>query len=113
MENVKKFDSPLLRLRRHLESRSIPLWSSELEDSTRAQHKKEILLAFSQAEKEKKPALDLMWHDTFHDMERPQREQRQELRRLVTKWGAVWKDDLDKLQGGSEAFLAVDTGEKA
>ncbi|KAL8291517.1 hypothetical protein RQP46_002495 [Phenoliferia psychrophenolica] len=107
VESIKKLDSPLFRLRRYLESRSPPLWSPALEESTKATDKKQIMAAFSVAENEKKPPLDAMWEDVYEGMERPQREQREELRRLVGKWGETkgWKKELARFQGGKEAFL--------
>jgi len=40
-------------------------------------------------------------------LERPQREQKEELRRLVEKWGETdgWKKELDKFDGGRDAVL--------
>ncbi|KAI5477591.1 hypothetical protein MNV49_006077 [Pseudohyphozyma bogoriensis] len=105
VESIKKFDSPIFRLRKYLESRPTPLWSSELEESTKASDRKEIMTAFSKAEKQKKPSLDSMWEDTFAEMERPQREQRAELKRLVEKWGVAWEKELEKFEGGKKAFL--------
>lgn len=64
---------------------------------------------FSKSEKEKKPALDNMWGDVYggDELERPIREQRAELQRLVGKWGesTAWKKELEKFAGGKEAFL--------
>jgi 2-oxoisovalerate dehydrogenase E1 component alpha subunit len=106
VESVKKLDSPLFRLRKYLESQPEPLWSNTKEDVTKATQRKEILAAFQKAENAKKPTLDSMWEDTFAELERPQREQRDELRRLVKKWGpSAWKKDLEKFEGGAEAFL--------
>lgn len=69
------------------------------------------MVEFSEAEKEKKPPLDTMWGDVYggDELERPIREQRAELQRLVGKWGgnAVWKKELEKFQGGKDAFLAA------
>ncbi|KAK4699566.1 2-oxoisovalerate dehydrogenase E1 component alpha subunit, partial [Phenoliferia sp. Uapishka_3] len=107
VESIKKLDSPLFRLRRYLESLSPPLWSSTLEESTKAADKKKIMIAFSKAEGEKKPPLDSMWGDVYESLERPQREQREELKRLVRKWGETkaWKRELEKFEGGKEGFL--------
>lgn len=111
MDSIKQLDSPIFRLRRYLESRPTPLWSSELEEAAKAEHKKSIMVEFSEAEKEKKPPLDTMWGDVYggDELERPIREQRAELQRLVGKWGgnAVWKKELEKFQGGKDAFLAA------
>lgn len=40
-------------------------------------------------------------------LERPLREQKVELQRLVRKWGGskLWKKELEKFEGGREGFL--------
>ncbi|GAA5836215.1 hypothetical protein JCM11251_007396 [Rhodosporidiobolus azoricus] len=133
VNTISKLDSPLNRLRKYLESlpphpsssasegnpgESAPLWSAEYDDAVKAKAKKEILAAFSKAEKEKKPPLlHGMFGDVFaplegqeggETLERPQREQRDEMRRLVEKWGGKhegWKKELEKFAGGREAVL--------
>ncbi|GAA5897786.1 hypothetical protein JCM5296_006074 [Sporobolomyces johnsonii] len=119
VDSIKKLDSPLFRLRRYLESRSPPLWSSAVDDSTKSAHKHAILREFQKAEKERKPPLEAMFADVFAKvedrgedgdgtgLERPQREQRDELKRLVEKWGETetWKKELEKFEGGRDAVL--------
>ncbi|GAA5964636.1 hypothetical protein JCM21900_005002, partial [Sporobolomyces salmonicolor] len=118
VDSIKKLDSPLFRLRRYLESLSPPLWSSAVDDTTKSTHRHAILREFQKAEKERKPPLEAMFADVFArvdegeagdrtGLERPQREQREELRRLVEKWGdtEAWKRELEKFQGGREAVL--------
>ncbi|KAK4050377.1 hypothetical protein OIV83_003446 [Microbotryomycetes sp. JL201] len=109
VDNIKKLDSPIMRLRRYLENRSNPLWSEELEQSTLKQHRQQILTEFSKAEKAKKPALIEMFRDVFsggQELERPLDEQKKELKRLIQKWGdsaESWKKDLEKFKGGKQA----------
>lgn len=86
--------------------------------------KKEILIEFSKAEKEKKPRLEEMFGDVFAEiprhvqgergsggggggLERPQTEQKMELKRLIEKWGETpeWKKELEKFDGGRDAVL--------
>lgn len=118
VESRKKLDSPIFRLRRYLESLSSPLWSNARDDETKSELKKTILREFSKAEKEKKPKLEEMFGDVFAskpreegvhggELERPQREQKGELKRLVEKWGQTreWKNELDKFDGGRDAVL--------
>ncbi|KAK4052229.1 hypothetical protein OIO90_004451 [Microbotryomycetes sp. JL221] len=110
VDNIKKLDSPIMRLRRYLEQgRSKPLWSDEQEQETQKQHRQQILSEFSKAEKAKKPALVEMFKDVFaggEELERPLREQKQELKRLIQKWGTSadsWRKDLEKFKGGKTA----------
>ena len=64
---------------------------------------------FNRAEKEAKPPLESMFGDVYggKELERPIREQRDELKRLIEKWGesGAWKKELEKFDGGKEAFL--------
>ena len=64
---------------------------------------------FNRAEKESQPPLETMFGDVYggKELERPIREQRDELKRLIEKWGdnKVWAKELDKFDGGKEAFL--------
>lgn len=114
VESVKKLDSPLHRLRKYLESLPTPLWSTEHETQFKDTSKRAILKEFSKAEKDKKPPLGYMFGDVFaprtgdgeaSELERPQREQKEELKRLIEKWGETdgWKKELEKFDGGRAA----------
>ncbi|GAA5899333.1 thiamine pyrophosphate-dependent dehydrogenase E1 component subunit alpha [Sporobolomyces salmoneus] len=129
VESRKKLDSPIFRLRRHLESlpssssSEAPIWSNEIDEEMKTTLKREILKEFSKAEKEKKPRLEEMFKDVFAPipesvreergqggsagLERPQREQMLELKRLVEKWGETddWKKELERFNGGRDAVL--------
>lgn len=76
------------------------------EDAMKAEHRKAIMVEFNKAEKEAKPALDNMFADVFDQLERPLREQKAELKRLIQKWGQTdsWKKDLEKFEGGRAAI---------
>ncbi|SCV67984.1 BQ2448_105 [Microbotryum intermedium] len=106
--NIQKLDSPLFRLRSYLEARK--LWSSELEEATKVEQRKQILKAYAQADKEKKPAWEEMFGGVYGDMEdggleRHLKEQKMEVKRLIGKWGEsdMWKKDLERHEGGIEA----------
>ncbi|GAA5883603.1 hypothetical protein JCM3774_002108 [Rhodotorula dairenensis] len=134
VESVKKLDSPLHRLRKYVESLAssssttdtdtTPLWSAEVEAKFKDASKRAILKEFSKAEKDKKPRLESMFGDVFAQrpaqeeeglskagagagagLERPQREQKAELKRLIQKWGGTsgWKKELEKFDGGRAA----------
>lgn len=135
VESRKKLDSPIFRLRRYLESlppsfsesgaagEQGPIWSNEIDEEAKTSLKREILKEFSKAERDKKPRLEEMFGDVFAriprsvredvgeedggGLERPQREQKMELKRLVEKWGETkeWKKELDRYDGGREAVL--------
>lgn len=65
------------------------------------------MVEFNKAEKSKKPALAEMFGDVYggEELERPLREQKQELKRLIQKWGKsdLWTNALEKFDGGKEA----------
>ncbi|KWU41586.1 hypothetical protein RHOSPDRAFT_22708 [Rhodotorula sp. JG-1b] len=124
VESVKKLDSPLHRLRKYVESldtssgSGAPLWTAEHDAKFKETSKRAILKEFSKAEKDKKPKLEFMFGDVFAErpshadaegngsgLERPQREQKEELKRLIGKWGetAAWKKELEKFEGGRAA----------
>lgn len=65
------------------------------------------MLEFNKAEREKKPPLSEMFGDVWEGEERPIREQREELKRLVRIYGETegWKKELSKFEGGKEAFV--------
>ncbi|GAA6011788.1 hypothetical protein JCM11491_000751 [Sporobolomyces phaffii] len=120
VESRKKLDSPIFRLRRFLESRPASpdsagnfLWSNKIDEEVKTSMKREILKEFSKAEREKKPRLEEMFGDVFATLpeggglERPQTEQKKELKRLVEKWGKTegWRKELEKFDGGREAVL--------
>ena len=110
-----KLASPHARLRHYLAKLTgtdaeggAPLWSAEIEDALKKTQRVAILAAFKAAEKEKKPRLEEMFGDVYaatgegDGLERPQREQRAEVGRLVRKWGKVgdWEDELARFEGG-------------
>ncbi|GAA5996807.1 hypothetical protein JCM5350_007110 [Sporobolomyces pararoseus] len=105
---------------------SEPIWSNKIDEEMKSTLKREILKEFSKAEKEKKPRLEEMFGDVFAPipesvqsdrgmssssggggLERPQMEQKRELKRLVEKWGETedWKKELSKYEGGRDAVL--------
>ena len=109
VDSIKKDDSPIMRLRGYLDSRS--LWSDEQEEKYKSSIKKMVIKEFNLAEKESKPELSSMFEDVFAggaELERPLREQKEELQRLVRKYGSTtaWKKRLEKFEGGQERFLA-------
>jgi 2-oxoisovalerate dehydrogenase E1 component alpha subunit len=63
---------------------------------------------FGKAEKESKPALENLFGDVYcggDELERPLREQKDELKRLIGKWGEsdLWRKELERFEGGKKA----------
>lgn len=99
VEDWKKIDNPLHRMRKFLESKE--WWSEEEENSLKASQKKEVLDALAKTEKLQKPSLSNMFTDVYDEEPWNIREQRAKLRDLLNKYGDVWepwKSELQKLQ---------------
>ncbi|KZZ89591.1 2-oxoisovalerate dehydrogenase subunit alpha [Ascosphaera apis ARSEF 7405] len=96
VEDWKRRDNPISRLRKWMELRGI--WSEELEKTTRADIRKEVLQAFKEAETEAKPPLSSMFTDIYEELTEEQEEQRRELRRIIEKYPEEY--DLHEFDGG-------------
>ncbi len=68
----------------------------------RARLRKEVLKAFSEAEKEKKPPLRSMFEDVYEKMTPQTREQMRELRGLIERYPGEY--DVGEFEGGVESL---------
>jgi 2-oxoisovalerate dehydrogenase E1 component alpha subunit len=59
------------------------LWSDEKEKEFAGETRKQILKAFSEAEKRRKPSIDGLFSDVYSDMPPHLQEQEKEMMRLV------------------------------
>lgn len=75
---------PIARLRQWLESKD--LWSESKDIETRAQIRKDIIHELKLAEREKKPALSAIFADVYADLTEEAQAQRQELKRIMSKY---------------------------
>ncbi|OXV05174.1 hypothetical protein Egran_07058 [Elaphomyces granulatus] len=96
VEDWKRRDNPILRLRKWLENRG--LWNEELELQTRDQLRKAVLKEFGSAEREKKPPLKAMFTDVYENLTEEAEEQRRELRRIIETYPEEY--DLADYDGG-------------
>ncbi|KZT53808.1 hypothetical protein CALCODRAFT_439597 [Calocera cornea HHB12733] len=107
VEDWKRVDNPLFRLRKYLEARG--WWSAEEESALRLSQRKEIMAAFQHAEARPKPPLGEMLRDVWGGEEPWMlREQREELRGLLGKYGAVWEPwrrELARFEGGGRDVM--------
>ncbi|KZO93686.1 branched-chain alpha-keto acid dehydrogenase E1-alpha subunit, partial [Calocera viscosa TUFC12733] len=107
VEDWKRVDNPLFRLRKYLESQG--WWSSDEEQALRTAQRKEVMDAFQKAEKRKKPRLGEMMRDVWAG-EEPWMisEQREELRGLLGKYGEAWepyRKELERFEGGGRDVI--------
>jgi len=84
VEDWKRRDNPITRLRKYLEAKD--LWDEGKEKNLRSETRKSILEAYRQAEKEKKPALRNMMEDVYEDLTEEQREQMESMRKTVERY---------------------------
>lgn len=106
VEEWTQMDNPLHRFRAYLESNR-KLWSQKQEDELVKQQRGEILKALQDAEQQPLPPLGTLFEDTYATAPPVLREQRNELKRLVDKYGKdyePWKRALGRVKGGGEGL---------
>lgn len=96
VEDWKRRDNPITRLRKWMENRG--LWNEDLEKSTRDELRKAVLKEFSAAEREKKPALKNLFTDVYEEMTEEAEAQRKELRRIIETYPDEY--DVNEFEGG-------------
>ncbi|KAF3391999.1 2-oxoisovalerate dehydrogenase subunit alpha [Talaromyces pinophilus] len=99
VEDWKRRDNPIIRLRKWLENKGA--WNEELEQQTRADLRAAILKEFNAAEREKKPPLKDMFTDVYAELTEEQEAQREELRKHLEKYPNEYNinDHEDGLKG--------------
>ncbi|KAF2452870.1 dehydrogenase E1 component [Lineolata rhizophorae] len=96
VEDWKRRDNPITRLRKWLEGKG--LWDDEKEKDARSRVRKEVLAAFVRAEKEKRPPLGMMFEDVYEDMTAEAREQARLLREHIERYPDEY--DVEEFEGG-------------
>lgn len=100
VEDWKRRDNPITRFRKFLELRG--LWSEEKEKAARDSIRKEVLKAFSQAEKEKRPAIGTMFEDIYKEMTPDLIAQKEELRRIIEAYPEEY--EMGEFEGGIDSL---------
>jgi len=96
VEDWKKRDNPITRLRKYLEKKGV--WDEEKEKETRGRLRKEVLKAFAEAEKEKKPPLRSMFEDMYEELTPELREQMEELKGVIERYPGEY--EIGEYEGG-------------
>lgn len=104
VEDWKRRDNPLTRLRKWLEGRG--LWDENKEKELRGKARKDILVAFDKAEKEKKPALKNAFTDVWEKLTEEQKAHMEELRSVIERYPGEY--NLDEYEGGLDGLMAKD-----
>lgn len=96
VEDWKRRDNPITRLRKWMENKGI--WNEEQERELRDSTRKTVLKEFSAAEREKKPELKSLFTDVYEELTPEAEEQREELRRVIEAYPQEY--DLSEFEGG-------------
>jgi 2-oxoisovalerate dehydrogenase E1 component alpha subunit len=100
VEDWKRRDNPLTRLRKWMEAKGI--WDETKEKEARDRSRKEVLQAFSEAEKQKKPAMRAMFEDIYAELTPDLKAQMQELRDVMERYPDEY--DVTEFDGGKESL---------
>ena len=100
VEDWKRRDNPITRLRKWLENNG--LWDDDKEKDTRSTIRKEVLKAFAAAEKEKKAPLRDMFTDVYEELSEESQAHMAELREILDTYPDEY--DLSEYEGGRKGL---------
>lgn len=100
VEDWKRRDNPIIRLRKWMESQNI--WSDEKEKEARERLRREVLQAFKEAEREKKPPVRAMFEDVYEELTPDLKKQMAELRSILDRYPDEY--DLNDYEGGKNSL---------
>lgn len=100
VEDWKRRDNPLIRLRKWMEAKGC--WDETKEKEARDKFRKEILRGITAAEGEKKPAIRTMFEDTYEEMTEDLKAQMKELREVIERYPEEY--DLSAYEGGKDSL---------
>ncbi|KAH8666368.1 dehydrogenase E1 component [Xylariales sp. PMI_506] len=100
VEDWKRRDNPLARLRKYMEAKGI--WDEAKEKDAREITRRDILKAFSEAEKEKKPPLRAIFEDVYEELTPDLKAQMKQLREHLEKYPDEY--DLAEFDGGRKSL---------
>jgi 2-oxoisovalerate dehydrogenase E1 component alpha subunit len=100
VEDWKRRDNPITRLRKWLEGRE--LWDDAREKELRSSTRKEVLRAFEEAEKEKKPSIRNAFEDVWEELTEEQRAHVEEMKDIMMRYPKEY--DVEGFEGGMAGF---------
>ncbi|KAL1594488.1 hypothetical protein SLS60_010248 [Paraconiothyrium brasiliense] len=100
VEDWKRRDNPITRLRKWMEERD--LWNEDKERELRSQLRKDVLAAFDRGEKKKKPKIRHAFDDVWENITDEQRAHIQELKDIVTRYPKEY--DVSQYEGGLDSL---------
>lgn len=100
VEEWRRRDNPITRLRKYMEARGV--WDEDREKELRAMTRKEVLEAYREAEKAKHPALKHMMTDVYSTMTEEQIEQVAKMRGMLERYPDEY--DVSSYERGAESL---------
>ena len=100
VEDWKRRDNPITRLRKWLENNGI--WNEGMEKEARSAIRKDILKAFSAAEKEKKAPIREMFTDVYEELSEESESQIRELKRILEEYPEEY--DVEDFEHGKDGL---------
>lgn len=102
VEDWKRRDNPITRLRKFMEARD--WWNQDADTALRMQLRKDILKAFNNAEREKKPAISKLWEDIYDTPTPDQMKQMAEMKDILERYGGEY--DVEGYDGGKNGVVS-------
>ncbi|KAL1955693.1 hypothetical protein VTO42DRAFT_8165 [Malbranchea cinnamomea] len=96
VEDWKRRDNPIIRLRKWMENKGI--WNEDKERELREETRRTVLKEFAAAEREKKPELKNMFTDVYEKLTPEAHEQMKELKRILETYPEEY--DLSEFENG-------------
>jgi 2-oxoisovalerate dehydrogenase E1 component alpha subunit len=100
VEEWKRRDNPIVRLRKWMERKG--LWNEEMEKEERTKIRKQVLQEFSEAEKTKRSPLRAMFEDVYEEITPEAQAQMAELKRIIEKYPKEY--DVNEFDGGIKSL---------
>ncbi|KAL9023715.1 MAG: hypothetical protein Q9196_007026 [Gyalolechia fulgens] len=100
VEDWKRRDNPITRLRKWMERKG--LWDEQKERDARSRIRKEVLKAFAEAEKEKKPSLRNIFEDVYEELTEEGEAHMRELRDVLERYPEEY--DVGEFEGGKDSL---------
>ncbi|KAK4654924.1 hypothetical protein QC762_406250 [Podospora pseudocomata] len=100
VEDWKRRDNPIARLRKWMESKGI--WDEQKEKEARDSIRRDVLKAFAEAEKLKKPAIKNMFEDVYEELTPDLKAQMRELSEHLDRYPEEY--DFGEFEGGKASL---------
>ncbi|KAK0739068.1 thiamine diphosphate-binding protein [Apiosordaria backusii] len=100
VEDWKRRDNPIARLRKWMESKGC--WDEQKEKEARDSIRRDVLKAFAEAEKLKKPAIKNMFEDVYEEMTPDLKAQMKELSEHLDRYPDEY--EVGEFEGGKESL---------